>query len=880
MSSRRLLEKVLGGNPFADLWRKRIAKSRVIRLPILVLQEALRQQEIQSASNSTLLKLLPTPKEYRIMLRHPFLAGHTPKAIERYVYILRGRNDDERCERYMEDPTSIPLFIFHFLVRQSSGISDAVTLQRMIESSRAYYENERARSVVLENSRQDTRDRPEKMLDTKQTNFSLTMQLLVHHCHRLEPRFVVKLADSAARYIENISISATGGIKVYITQCDLFNECLQILRPQSRFQMAQRATPNAYFWEAQRILLSMSAGLSKPLLVDRAGFRAIREVLSGQPKNHAEVYSAARHAPSWPPYLQPGHGMDERTEPEDNWSRAVSAGMLMQEAGFAKEEADDAVDILQGMKQDGSPTIQQRAMISKRRIIGVWEASIRATRNAEEAWDRFRNPPKHGMKPGLEHYSAMFEKLVLREVEPDGRISPGDKALNFSTQHEANLTEFERARLRPPSISELYQRMRLHGIQPDGPCLRILVANAASLEIAHQYLRDSPDKSQIIRNLTAEEPDAVGLRMVPIALFAAYLQACLRVEGRHAGNQLKRVIRLAESRLGNRQCRWAPFIWGNILKELSQHHHALRISLHQQFALMLRVTDTIERVDGLHLSTFAQFHKGVRKAVRRQLHNLLSEDVDTDSFAKSPFAQALFHQARVASVDSTHPRQSLVHGEPGGEDSSSTTAGAALALVQEIRTRIKYMFWTLARKERHTQAYLDGCRVAPLDAMNTRRDVARSDHAHDYMLTLGYLGDFEEMGRLLEWLVQQWGQFNVVSAMNEMDEAPPHANFFETLCVFRLVAEPILGNDRVSSLLHVVADSGLNWTWPDDEAVKAYAEVHHDESVNTLRRAIDLSRDGNQGSRHPASLSYGSEGEWKQRKRMTMTTTMTMGTGA
>ncbi|KAG8409746.1 hypothetical protein J3458_018829 [Metarhizium acridum] len=844
MSSSQLLEKVLGRNPYADSWRKRIAKFRTIRLSILLLQEILRQEELQSAGGSGLLELLPTLEENRAILKHPSLAGHTQKAIERYVHILRGQDDEERCKRYLEDPTSIPLFIFHFLLRRSSGISDPVTLQRMIESSHAYYGSNRADNTILENNRQNIRDGSEKMLDIDRANFNLIMRLLVHHCRRLEPRFVVKLADSAAQYIQNMPISAEGERKVYITQCDIFNGCLQILRPLPHVQVAQRSTPNAYFWEAQRILLSMSAGLSKPLLVDRGGFRAIREVLSGQAKNHAEAYSAARHAPSWPPYLQPGHGMDERTEPEDNWSRAVSAGMLMQEAGFAKDEVDDAVDILQGMTQDGTPTIQQRAMVSKSRRIGVWEASIRATRNAQEAWDRFRNPPKEGMKPGLHQYSAMFEKLVLREVESDGSISPGDKALNFSTQHEANLAEFERARLRPPSISELYQHMRLNGVQPDGPCLCILVANAASLEIAHQYLRDSPEKSRIIRNLIAEEPDAGPLRLVRMGLFAAYLQVCLRVEGRRAGDQLKRVIRLAESRLSHEQSRWAPFIWGSILKELSQHHHALRISLHQQLDLMLRVMDAIEKVDGVQLSTFTQFHKGVRKTVRQQLNNVFTKDAEKKAFTKSPLAQALFYQMCMASVDNVHPRRSLLHREVGQED-SSLMAGAEVLLLEEAKARIKYMFWTLEQRERHARAYLDGYQIAPLEAMNSRRDAARSDHAHDYMLTLGYLGEFEEMGRLLEWLIQQWGQFDVVSAVNEMEEAPPHADFFETLCVFRLVAEPMLGNDRVSTLLQTLAESGLNWTWPDDEAVKTYAEVHHDESISTLRRVIELARDGN-----------------------------------
>ncbi|TWU78191.1 hypothetical protein ED733_007785 [Metarhizium rileyi] len=837
MSSSQLFEKVLGEQQVADPWKKRVAKLRTTRLPILLLQEIIRQEEDRSA-DSGLRELLPTPEENKCMLKHAALAGHSQRAIERYIYILRGRNDDARCKRYLEIPTSVPLFIFHYLIRQSSGISDAVTLQRMIDSSRLYYDT----SSMPKSNHPETKVGAEKGLHIDRQNFNSSMRLLAHQCCRLEPRFVVKLAGLASQYIQSMSVPARNGGKNYIAQCDLFNACLQTFRPEPNVQVAQRAMPNAYFWEAQRILLSMSAGLEKPLLISRGGFRAIREVLSGQSKNHAELYSAARHAPTWPPYLQPGHGMDERTEPEDNWSRAISAGMLMQEAGFAKDDADHAMDILQGMTQDGTPTIQQRAMLSRRRRIGTWEASIRATRNAQEAWERFRNSPEEGMKPGLEQYTVMFEKLVLRDVEPDSRISPGDKALNFPTQHEANLAEFERARLRPPSVSELYQHMRLNGVQPGGTCLRILVANTASLETAHQYLRDSTEKDRIVRNLIAEEPDPELLRAVPIGLFAAYIHVCLREQGRRAGNQMMRVIGLAESRLSQEQSRWVPYIWGVILKELSQHHNAMGISLHEQLHLMFRVMDTIEKAEGVQLSTFGQFHKGIRKVIRRQLIKLLAMDKEGKLFVKSPFAQALYCRPCAATANDVQARHSLPQNEIGEEGASQQT-GAEVSLMNEARARMKYMFQALVQKELHAREYLDGCQTAPLEAMNSRKDVVQSDHAYDYMLTLGYLGEFEEMGRLLGWLIQQWGQFDVVSSLNEMDEAPSYADFFETLCIFRLVAEPMLMDDRVSTLLQKLADSGLNWTWPDDEAVETYAELH-DDTIKNLRRAIDIAWKG------------------------------------
>lgn len=844
-------------------WRRRIANIRSIRSPIVLLQEIMRQQDSESNGSSEVPSLLPTQKEMNNILKHPALAFHDRAALDFYIYILRGRDDDERCRRYLERTTSTPLFIFKFLIRPSSNFSDTSTLLAMIESFHSYYDGVERAKV---NARMKSRDKcpaqkgqSDKNLKMDRANFNLIMRLLVGHCLRLEARFIVKLADIASQYIQHMTTPADESRKLYLTQCDLFNRCLQIFRPQPHIQAVQQSIPNVYFWEAQRILLTMSAGLVKPLLISRDGFRAIRHVLSGQPKNYTEAHSSARHAPSWPPYLQPGHGMDELSDPEDNWSRTVSAGMLMQEAGFSKDEMDDAVDILQGVALDGTPTIHQRSVIGKGRIIGVWEASIRATRNAHEAWQRFKNPPEAGMKPGIHQYAAMFEKLVLREVEIDSRTLPGDKALNFSTQHEANLAEFERARLHPPSVSELYQTMKLAGIAPEGSCLRILVANAESLETAHQYLRDSHKKNKANISLTSDVPDPSSLMVVPLKLFAAYIQVCLRVEGRRGTNQLTRAIRLTEVKLSDVRSRWTTFIWGLILKNLSQHNRALRISFTEQLDLMTHVADTIENCSGLQLSSFTQFNKCVRKATRRLVNKLFASDFDSENEEQRGFLQALYCQTCHAVQDNKLRSRSDSTANESSQDDIPRIA-ATTALLQKASSKMKSMFWTLAERERVAQRHLGPYQVTPLERLSSRRDAIRSNHAQEYMLTLGYLGQFDEMARLLEWLIQEWGQCDVVSALSELDEPPPYADFFEMLCVFRLVAEPMLGNGIVASLLQKMADTRLNWTWPDDEAVKTYADLHSDESIGTLRRAVELARDWNKSTAASATVNMQTQG--------------------
>ena len=41
----------------------------------------------------------------------------------------------------------------------------------------------------------------------------------------------------------------------------------------------------------------------------------------------------------------------------------------------------------------------------------------------------------------------------------------------------------------------------------------------------------------------------------------------------------------------------------------------------------------------------------------------------------------------------------------------------------------------------------------------------------------------------------------------------------------------------------------LGWTWPDDEAVAAYAEMQHDESMAALRGVLDWTRARQAGGR-------------------------------
>ncbi|EHK43986.1 hypothetical protein TRIATDRAFT_244872 [Trichoderma atroviride IMI 206040] len=736
----------------------------------------IRKTAAQEPDQKYLVDLLPSVHEWGRAMSIARRNGHSYEDLAYYMYILEGKTDDVRCERFLERDSFKPPFIFHFLLRSSSRFTSLENLNRLIDYCSSWYPA--AASNGLDKTKSKFYIPPRGAFGS--ANFNLNMSLLAHHCIRLDPRLIIKLADLAVRYIEAIAESSLPQEEIYQAQCAVFNYGLKLLGSDHRKRTVQQALPNSFFWEAQRILLAVSSKLKRQLLVDAEGFRAIRTVLAGMPKNHVEIHSSVRHASTWPPYLRPGDGMDEEMDPEDNWR--------------------------------------------------MWEASIRATRNAHEAWDRFQSPPKAGLKRGLAEYTAMFEKLTQREADENTRALPGDRALNFPTTQEANLTEFEKARIRPPSISQLYERMQLDGIRPTGSCLQILVANTESMEMARRYLHDSDGTGALYR-LMSQEMDVQALKKVPISLISACIQVMIRQEGKLARKYMIRAIELAEQRLGTDRTPLSDFIWGTILKHLSQHHYGLRIAVHQQLKLSLHIMKKLDGPSGITLPQFVQFSKTMRKIAKRELEQL-STEMESGSLTIENHAMWPLYDERSRHKDAMH------------WDTFDDKSGA-LDLFRALRSsalQMNELFDKLLSYERDSRQLLGAKKLEPLEGMMWRMDPARSEHAYEYMLSLAYLGEFQQMAKLLRWLIEEWGQPGIVQALSEADEPPPYADFVETLCAFRLLAEPMLERGEVESLREAIGTAGLSWSWPDEEAVEAYAQMQEDESISILARVLERVR--------------------------------------
>ncbi|KAI5466863.1 hypothetical protein BGZ63DRAFT_418615 [Mariannaea sp. PMI_226] len=821
LSPNALLESFLAANGPVDELRRDVAVIRSHRMPIVLMQMHLHHEcEADPEKNKDLLELLPSRTEWQKIMTIVHENGHSKEDLDNYLYILFGVNDEDRCRRFLEQDTIKPIFLLNFIIRSRASIHCVSTLTDIIKyfQSQALGASQKAGDAGAPDGADLSRSRL-AMLNMAPDDFIRSIHRLSDHCRRLEPRLMITLADIVAQRLRWHQHTPEMPKKMYHEQCKLFNNALKIFAERGHLEVRHKQIPNAYLWEAQRILLGTSDQLPKPLLVDKVGFEAIRAVLAGLPKNQAEGHSTRRYSRTWPPYLRPGDGMDEAMEPEDSWTRTVRAGVMMQEAGFSKDQKDEALDVLQGLAIDGTPSIQQRTLLSLKSSFRPWAASIKATRNAHEAWARFNNPPKEGQQPGLDEYAVMFEKLFARDIDPAVGRLPGDNSLNFPTQDEPNLTEFEKARLHPPGVDELYDQMKRVGIAPSGYCLRILVSNAESLEKASRYLLESTLSWEQSSSLLTGDPSTEALKEIPIDILSAYVTACAKQRGQGAKHIL-RAMHLVEARLGRSRHTWASYLWMPILKALGHSHQHLRISFEEQLRLAVQLLEHVQECHGASSTLFQRFASTLKRILRREVIKL-SADMQSNTTTSSSSLSGLYQ------LDIWQAQGHDRGGEPPTWDEHGDEDAVPLTLARQAATRLKELFNLLVDDEKQRRKLLRPNEASYLDAMLSRQDPVSAPIAHDYMLSLAFAGEFEEMAKVVAWLIREWDQDQLIEELEGLDEMPYEADMVEALCAFRAFAEPILEEATVDSVLDTLNASRVGWTWPDDDQVQGYLDGRH-----------------------------------------------------
>ena len=98
-------------------------------------------------------------------------------------------------------------------------------------------------------------------------------------------RAIVTVARFTADYIRAIPIPSGTGADGYNLRCQVFNRALQLFKkPAATQPMVNRE----FNWRAQKFLLAMSDNLDKPLIINKASYRAVRQVMIGLKKAKTE----------------------------------------------------------------------------------------------------------------------------------------------------------------------------------------------------------------------------------------------------------------------------------------------------------------------------------------------------------------------------------------------------------------------------------------------------------------------------------------------------------------------------------------------------------------------------------------------------------------
>ncbi|TQN73233.1 hypothetical protein CSHISOI_02273 [Colletotrichum shisoi] len=540
--------------------------------------------------------------------------------------------------------------------------------------------------------------------------------------------------------------------------------------------------------------------------------------------------------------------MEEKADTEDFLGRAVKVGFMMQEGGYAKTETDLIMDILGGMAPDGSPTIQTRANYPPHLNVpqGIWAALIRTTRNAQEAWALFKHPPEPGAKPTSEVYLELMQKIAAKPADPAHHNLPGDGREVFPFD-ETNLSDYEKARLLPPSIPELIEEMFNTGVVIEGRMLAWLMSHHSdSFETALQYIDHSdlneeakkelrwsitdcqkptlgsPDRPLMSKNLSSDFLRAI------VAL-ACRLQPCHTADSPHF-TPPSRNIHSIHHAIWLVRAAWSSEhvsnpgagSWELIMRALSKPNIVVspRDNSFERVRLAFKVLENAEAQGALNFGLFCSFAHVIRNAVWTKLPFLMDPSVTIKvgdpefmSLYKARSPQFMIPQglnvfrksdsADDVAVDSWHEILTPIF-----KNSQSGVAKhrTHYEIVREASTKLKALWRTLATR-------------GPANQACANRGVTAT-HINSYMRTLATAGDVEEMVLLLCWVVRDWapiaGRFLSTRSRQRVHGA---------LCAFRAFAEPLLDESTVVSLQQEAEKhlrEGGRIHWPDLQDTEAY----------------------------------------------------------
>ncbi|KAL2176615.1 uncharacterized protein P884DRAFT_202610 [Thermothelomyces heterothallicus CBS 202.75] len=822
----------------AQQWRlaRAIAGNRSLRLPVLTAQAFLRRHTLLARRRGVELKIeryLGGTKEWKARLAElESQTGVSEADIKQWLWILSPERGDAKIQRFLKSKCRKPLFLLQLLLAKDKKIHEPATFLGLLKFMRENY--------VLADRPQDELNHPAYKGQGRAVtwwHYLVFLYRLVWHCREGWPAAMPLLARLTADYIGTMRLdSKARALTGYQARSLVLNKSLRYFSWPARVRPIDHMEHN---WAAQRHLLRLAATAEPPLVMDQNGYRAVRAVLIALRKTKGEARNADRSAQTWPPYRRTLDGIDERRDPEDDLSRSAKAGILVRAAGYSDDVVDRALSALGGSTFGQAPTIQTRSLppafysgrLASHNIFAEWAAQLRATRNAREAWIVFENPPEPGLRPTAQIYGEMFEKLYARPASESPAIRPGDVKEAFPV-YDSNLSEFEIARLTPPSPEELYDLMLLQDkLRPTGFCLAVLIRNSPSRATALRYLGDSPYKPciQALR-VPASRADAESLKALselPLNIFNAWIAMLCRLhtrapqeksarpdsrpnaEGAHGGS-IPEAITLAtafqahNAKAAHRDRQpWHTIMQALAGRKVLYSQRGAEFNVLETLTTFLRIYERTTASKGIDPVAFEALCLMIRKALKLMTFEKVEggKMVPRPYIADTAVMEKLLWRAHRYAVKTFEMLTSPVPDERlEGADAPS---GRAVGTINEEE-----------EEEEDEMKEADDWATPGMLRFNV---VGRP--LHKYMLALACCGDHKGMVRLMDWLLDGWDQEYIREEAKTSHNIDYHYTI-RTIAYFAEMGRELVEPAELDRLRQRLEDlrweKGCTWFWPQE----------------------------------------------------------------
>ncbi|PKS11218.1 hypothetical protein jhhlp_002979 [Lomentospora prolificans] len=780
-------------------------------------------------------------------------ASYCRSDVERWEWIVQARNSDIMVERFVSSGVRHPIPLLSLVLRPNATFTERASLASLMQYVAKWYGRD--------DSHLGRRGDPRA--------FMIPVRRLAFHCCRVWPDLIPVLAKVIEGHIRTTIPSLLPKDKVFAKQNEAYNQALQMFAAAPDHSGRQYM---AFIWEAQRTLLRMSGELEQPLMLERKSFEAIRVTLVGLEKTAQERDEALRHGKTWPPFKVIRDGIDEEKDPGDDYTRAVKAGLTMQEAGYSRKLVDDVIDILAGWAPDRTPTIQTRANLSKfvrssEVKIGpenVWATEIRTTRNAHEAWMVFQRQPE-SCRRSPQVYGELFAKLTATLPQNENYL-PGD-GRHVVEVHIPNLSDFEKARAQPPTVEQLYDKMRDDKVRLHGHSLAVLLRTASHFAPFHMYLQDSALDKDIVRWFSERSDKDVSkiFNRVPFGVFQAYISLLCQIHPTALAHtrpstddtRITEAIRLVEEyselvQKRSRQHMNVRPLWNLLLHRLSSPR-GLYFSGHPPsergyatFLLYCDVLSAARKVCAMDCDMFFFTARAVSNGMRAHFAQHIRPPV--------PDPEEPLEVEAENEVEEDYPA------EGGNPDANVEVKIKRRPKVEEFERPV---ILDIAKELRRGQAYANGdaiiregsleggeihfstligpmarylastfdqliSPVPPLLgpggedlSMPKTYGQPRGTEAHVYMQALAHLLDYKGMLRLLQWIAPQWARSGESEWSPAVEKNRYHLR--RAICAFRALAEKYVPEEKLAPIR---GELELMDGWPGQDEVIGYLQVN------------------------------------------------------